>query len=113
MTNDKNKMADEVLDLIVVHPPFLQLLHAKDFTQLEIRDFLRSRRARFALGLRHLELCIENDRLLDPRIETAEVFPSARVSSAPAPATCSSRTTSRAATGWTRGASTSASSLSE
>ena len=75
LTNDKNEMADEVLDLIVVHPPFLQLLHAKDFTQLEIRDFLRSRRARFALGLRHLELCIENDRLLDPRIETAEVFP--------------------------------------
>ena len=75
LTSDKNEAADKVLDLIVVHPPFLQLLHAKDFTQLEIRDFLRSRRARFALGLRHLELCIENERLLDPRIETAEVFP--------------------------------------
>ena len=75
LTHDKNDMAEKGLDLIVVHPPFLQLLHAKDFTQLEIRDFLRSRRARFALGLRHLELCIENERLLDPRIETAEVFP--------------------------------------
>jgi uncharacterized spore protein YtfJ len=70
-----NNGEQRILDLIVVHPPFLQLLHAKDFAELEIRDFLRSRRARFALGLRHLELCIEHERLLDPRIETAEVFP--------------------------------------
>ena len=36
-----NNGEQRILDLIVVHPPFLQLLHAKDFAELEIRDFLR------------------------------------------------------------------------
>jgi len=62
------------VDLIVVHPPFLQLLSAPQFP-VHVSAFIRSRRTRFALGLRHLELCLEHKRRLDPRLETAEVFP--------------------------------------
>jgi len=62
------------VDLVVVHPPFLQLLSAPQFP-VHVSDFIRSRHTRFALGLRHLELCLEHKRRLDPRLETAEVFP--------------------------------------
>lgn len=64
----------EEVDLIVVHPPFLQLLSAPQFP-VHVSDFIRTRHTRFALGLRHLELCLEYKRRLDPRLETAEVFP--------------------------------------
>ena len=64
----------EEVDLVVVHPPFLQLLSAPQFP-VHVADFIRTRHTRFALGLRHLELCLEFKRQLDPRLETAEVFP--------------------------------------
>ena len=62
------------VDLIVVHPPFLPTLSspALPFT---VSEFLRRRSVKFALGLRHLELCLEQERQLDPRRETLEVFP--------------------------------------
>jgi len=62
------------VDLVVVHPPFLQLLSAPQFP-FHTSGFIRTRHTRFALGLRHLELCLEYKRQLDPRLETAEVFP--------------------------------------
>lgn len=62
------------VDLVVVHPPFLQLLSAPQFP-FHTSEFIRTRHTRFALGLRHLELCLEYKRQLDPRLETAEVFP--------------------------------------
>jgi hypothetical protein len=62
------------VDLIIIHPPFLPMLGspALPFT---VSEFLRRRTVRFALGLRHLELCMEQNRRLDPRRETLEVFP--------------------------------------
>ena len=66
--------APDSVDLIVVHPPFLPTLSspALPFT---VSEFLRRRSVKFALGLRHLELCLEQERQLDPRRETLEVFP--------------------------------------
>ena len=40
-----------------------------------VSEFFRRRSVRFALGLRHLELCLEQNRRVDPRRETLEVFP--------------------------------------
>ena len=71
---DMRSSKPEDVDLIVLHPPFLQLLSAPQFP-MNVADFTRTRHTRFALGLRHLELCLEQRRQLDPRLETAEVFP--------------------------------------
>lgn len=71
---DIRAVKPEHVDLIVLHPPFLQLLSAPQFP-MNVADFIRTRHTRFALGLRHLELCLEYKRQLDPRLETAEVFP--------------------------------------
>ena len=64
----------ESVDLIIIHPPFLPML-GSPVLPLTISEFLRRRSVRFALGLRHLELCLEQNRRLDPRKETLEVFP--------------------------------------
>ena len=55
-------------------PPFLPMLYIASMP-FTISELLRRRSVRFALGLRHLELCLEQERRLDPRRETLEVFP--------------------------------------
>ena len=65
----------ETVDLVVIHPPFLPALGSPALPGAPVSDFLRTRSVRFALGLRHLELCLEHERRLDPRRETLEVFP--------------------------------------